>query len=172
MVKVGAAEVVVIDAAGGQVARHCRAVERGSQVLELDHYLETLRFRPGALAGSAPLARARAEGVFTQAHQSWWDHTRRVLGDQKGTQALVEVLIGTRRRGRACVEDALARAARAGWATPEAVIIEARRLEERAVAGAAPLDADLGAAVMVLGAQRACMPALDAYDGLLAGVAA
>jgi hypothetical protein len=172
MVKVGAAEVVVVDGAGAEAARHCRAVGRGSQVLELDHYLETLRHRPGALAGSAPLAKARGEGVFTEAHQAWWDHARRVLGDQKGTQALVEVLIGTRRLDPARAEAALAEAVRAGWTAPEAVIIEARRLAGQGEDTAPRVDADLGAALMVLGADRAGLPVLGAYDRLLAGVAA
>jgi transposase len=143
-VKVGASEVTVLDGVGREVARHARAVGRGSQVLELDHYLETLRHRPGAFAGSAPLARARAHGVFTGAHQAWWGHVRRALGDQEGTRVLVEVLLGARRIDPACVEGALSRAAAAGWTTPEAVLIEARRLEETGSERAVRLDADLG----------------------------
>ena len=171
-VKVAAAEVTVTDTAGREVARHLRAVGRGSQVLELDHYLETLRYRTGGFAGSAPLAQARAQGVFTSAHQAWWEHVRRVLGDRDGTRALVDVLLGARRIAPARVEEALSRAAQAGWTTAEAVLVEARRLAETGTVGTVLLDADLGHALTVLGTDRDALPSLGAYDGLLAGVAA
>ena len=36
----------------------------------LDHYLEILARKPGALPGSVPLAQARADGPFTAAHEA------------------------------------------------------------------------------------------------------
>ena len=47
------------------VARHERAVGKGVKVLDLDHYLEILLRKPGALPGATALAQARAAGVFT-----------------------------------------------------------------------------------------------------------
>jgi len=41
---------------GACVARHERCYERGQQILNLEHYLEVLERKPGALAGSTPLA--------------------------------------------------------------------------------------------------------------------
>ena len=38
------------------VARHARAVGKGIEILELDHYLEVLSIKPGALAGASALA--------------------------------------------------------------------------------------------------------------------
>src|SRR3954465_4322502 len=45
-----------------QVARHERATVRGSQTLNLDHYLEVLVRKPGALPGATALAQARPAG--------------------------------------------------------------------------------------------------------------
>jgi len=48
----------------------------GAEHLDLDHYLEILLRKPGALPGSVPLAQARAAGTFTAAHQQLWDAAR------------------------------------------------------------------------------------------------
>jgi transposase len=50
------------------VAVHPRLVASGDEHLVLDHYLEILARKPGALPGSVPLAQARAGGSFTAAH--------------------------------------------------------------------------------------------------------
>src|SRR5680860_1846538 len=54
------------------VAQHERAVGKGVQVLELDHYLEILLRKPGALPGATALVQARAAGVFTSEHEAFW----------------------------------------------------------------------------------------------------
>ena len=51
------------------VAVHPRLVSSGAEHLDLDHYLEILLRKPGALPGSVPLAQARAAGTFTAEHQ-------------------------------------------------------------------------------------------------------
>jgi hypothetical protein len=56
-----------------EVARHPRLTRRYSYRDELDHYLEILLAKPGALAGSSALAIARTEGTFTVTHQAFWD---------------------------------------------------------------------------------------------------
>jgi hypothetical protein len=52
--------------------------------LVLDHYLEVLRRKPGALPGATALAQARAAGTFTAAHQRYWDAARHQHGDAAG----------------------------------------------------------------------------------------
>jgi len=47
---------------GRTVARHERCYERNQQVLELEHYLDVLERKPGALAGSNRLRRGGKEG--------------------------------------------------------------------------------------------------------------
>jgi hypothetical protein len=51
------------------VARHDRAVGRHVEVLCLDHYLEVLVTKPGALPGATALAQAKGRGVFTASHR-------------------------------------------------------------------------------------------------------
>src|SRR5262249_40051780 len=64
------AEQVLVFAGTQLVARHERSRVRGGQVLVLDHYLEVLARKPGALPGSMALSQARATGVFTVAHEA------------------------------------------------------------------------------------------------------
>ena len=58
-----------------------RIVAKGGQSVQLDHYLEVLKTKPGALPGSTALARARESGAFTSAHEAFWAAARRVNGD-------------------------------------------------------------------------------------------
>lgn len=80
------------------VARRERAAGKYAETLVLDHYLEVLRRKPGALPGATTLARPRAAGTFTAAHQAYWDAARRKHGDAAGTRALIEVLLAHRAR--------------------------------------------------------------------------
>ena len=100
---------VVVRADGRVVAEHPRSLHKGTEDLVLDHYLEILHRKPGALAGATALAAARASGAFTAAHQGFWDAARRGLGDGPGTRALIGALLlhrtmpaarGARRDGR------------------------------------------------------------------------
>ena len=73
------ADEVIISHSGRVVAHHERLVHRLDESLHLDHYLEILLRKPGALAASSPLAQARAAGVFTPAHDAYWEEARRRL---------------------------------------------------------------------------------------------
>ena len=75
------------------VAEHERATERGSVTLVLDHYLEVLAYKPGALPGATALVQARRAGVFTATHERYWAAAKARYGDKTGTQALVEALL-------------------------------------------------------------------------------
>lgn len=91
-VRLGADRLIVLDDTT-VIARHVRSLHKGSEDLLLDHYLEVLVRKPGALAGATALATARANGSFTPAHQAFWDAARRALGDRDGTRALVGALL-------------------------------------------------------------------------------
>jgi transposase len=56
---------------GQQVARHERCYRRRQHVLDLEHYLDVLSHKPGALAGSKPLAQWRAAGLWSAASPAW-----------------------------------------------------------------------------------------------------
>jgi hypothetical protein len=62
-----ASDLVVYDGRA-EVARHERLGARGGSRLELDHYLEGLLRKPGALPGATVLEQARAAGRFTPVH--------------------------------------------------------------------------------------------------------
>jgi transposase len=157
-VRLSATAVEVLD--GPQVvARHERAAGKYAEILVLDHYLEVLRRKPGALPGATALARARAAGAFTAAHQRYWDAARRQHGDAAGTRALIEVLLAHRTLPAAAVEAAMTKAITSGVLDAQAVLIDARRQAGRQVAPVIPIGA--------LARYDRPAPALDAYDQLL-----
>jgi transposase len=157
-VRLSAMSVQVLD--GPQVvARHERAAGKYAEVLTLDHYLEVLRYKPGALPGATALAQARAAGAFTPSHQRYWDAARRARGDAAGTRALTEVLLGHRALPAAALTQAMDRAAGSGALDPQAVLIDARRLAGGPVAAVIPIGA--------LARYDRPAPALAGYDQLL-----
>lgn len=119
-------DLVVFD--GRRVAaRHPRLSTRGAYRDDLDHYLEILQVKPGALAGSSALAQARAAGTFTDAHQQFWDNARTTHGDSAGTRALIDVLLLHRHRPAEAVHAGLTAALALGVSNAELVSIEARK---------------------------------------------
>ena len=141
------------------VARHERAAGKYAEILVLDHYLEVLRRKPGALPGATALAQARAAGTFTAAHQGYWDAARRQHGDAAGTRALIEVLLAHRTLPAAAVTAAMTRATASGVLDAQAVLTDARRQAGLEAAPVIPLGA--------LARYDRPAPALDAYDQLL-----
>src|ERR1700735_4601117 len=75
-----------------EAARHERLPGRAGLRLDLDHYLEALVRKPGALPGSTALEQARAAGEVTPVHDAWWAAACKAHGDAAGTRALIEVL--------------------------------------------------------------------------------
>lgn len=112
------------------VAHHERLMGKGAVGLELDHYLETLGHKPGALPGSTALEQARASGAFTAVHDAWWAAARKAHGDAAGTRALIEVLLLHRHLPRDLVIAGLAASLRAGAFTADAVALEARMIAD------------------------------------------
>jgi hypothetical protein len=125
-VRLGANEVVFFDGSA-TVAVHPRLIAAGDERLVLDHYLEILMRKPGALPGSTPLAQARAAGVFTAAHEAFWASARAKHGDIKGTRMLIEVLLLHRKMPAAAVNAGMRAAVAAGSVNPDVVAIEARK---------------------------------------------
>ncbi|MDN5804360.1 MAG: IS21 family transposase [Microlunatus sp.] len=125
-VRLGADTVRAFDGAT-VTASHVRSLHKGTEDLVLDHYLQVLTRKPGALAGSTALVVARARGVFTPVHQSFWDAARRALGDQAGTRALIEALLLHRTLPVAAVHAAMAEAQAAGQFGADQLAVTARR---------------------------------------------
>jgi hypothetical protein len=129
-VRLGAQALEVV-ADGRVVARHERSLHKGTEDLVLDHYLEILVRKPGALPGSTALAQARASGSFGATHERFWDEARRRLGDGAGTRALIGVVLLQRRMAADVVTAAMEAVLALGSVDVEVVAIEARRLADR-----------------------------------------
>jgi transposase len=162
------------------VAEHERAVGRSVQVLELDHYLEILLRKPGALPGATALAQARAAGVFTSEHEAFWAAARKTRGDSAGTRALIEVLLLHRHLDRADVLAGITAALSVGSTNADVVAVEARKSAQQHGATPEPeatTPSRQAQRVVSLTERRLAalpgderpLPTVDAYDQLLAG---
>lgn len=146
---------------GRTVAVHDRSLHKGSEDLVLDHYLEVLARKPGALPGSVALAQARASGTFTATHERFWDEARRQLGDGAGTRALCKVVLLHRTLPAESVYAGIDAALAVGSVDPDVVAIECRRVRDAAdVAPVVPISSAR--------CEQRPPPSLDGYDGLLA----
>jgi hypothetical protein len=157
-VRVSALNVQVLDGPR-VVAAHDRAAGKYAEALVLDHYLEVLRYKPGAMPGATALGQARAAGAFTASHQRYWDAARRARGDTAGTRALIEVLLGHRTLPAEVLLDAMDKAVTSGALDPQSVLIDGRRLAAGPVAPVIPIGA--------LARYDRPAPVLDSYDALL-----
>jgi transposase len=155
------ATVVEVRSGGRVVARHQRAVSRGTQSLVLDHYLEVLVRKPGALPNATALAQAREQGAFTPTHEAFWRAARRRLGDAPGTRALIEVLLAHRHLPAAAVIEGMRRALTAKTVNPEVVLVEARQAADADSAHVVPIG------VQALAHYDRPTPTLGSYDALL-----
>ncbi|WP_350247795.1 IS21 family transposase (plasmid) [Rhodococcus sp. D-6] len=130
-VLLNASNLIVFDGKT-EIARHERLMTKGSARVDLDHYLEVLLRKPGALSGATALEQARASGRFTPVHDAWWAAACKAHGDGDGTRALIEVLMLHRHLPHEHVVAGLATALRVGALTADAVALEARKHNEAA----------------------------------------
>jgi transposase len=162
-VRLGAVQVRVLDA-GKVIATHTRSLHKGSEDLELDHYLEVLTRKPGALSGATALVAARASGAFTPVHQRFWDTARRGLGDGLGTRALVGVLLLHRALPATAVVAGIDAALTLASFDPDLVAVEARR---SMLTGQPPSPVALPATASPAALLERPAPSLAGYDQLL-----
>jgi transposase len=177
-VKLSASAVTVFDR-NTVVARHRRAIGKGVKVLELDHYLEILLRKPGALPGATALVQARAAGLFTTTHDAFWAAARKALGDSAGTRALIEVLLLHRHLDHGDLVAGIAAAVSVGSVHADVVAVEARKAAQQRGAAAPPVEATpRGRRVVSLTERRLVdqselpgddrpLPSVVAYDELL-----
>jgi hypothetical protein len=94
------------------VARHERSYSRRQRVLDLEHYLDVLERKPGALAGSSPLQQWRERGRWPESSDRLWRSLRERHGSPAGTWSMIELLVVGKREGwdrlRRAIEEALA----------------------------------------------------------------
>jgi len=99
---------------GCQVARHERCYGRRQHVLDLEHYLDVLSHKPGALAGSKPLAQWREAGRWPACYDELWSRLLARHGKQNGTRAMVAVVSLGREFGHDKLRAAITRAVSLG----------------------------------------------------------
>ncbi|WP_069757808.1 IS21 family transposase [Streptomyces sp. LUP47B] len=167
-----------------EIARHRRLTGRGAEHLVLDHYLEALLTKPGALERSEALHQARTEGTFTAVHEAFWAAAKKALGDIEGTKALVKVLLLHRHQQHGDVVAGIRGALAAGTFNEDVIALEARKAAQ--TAGRAPtvtvgtpapksLDADPAQVTPLtprrlaraLPADQRPLPRLEQWDELL-----
>lgn len=128
-VLLNASDLIVFDGKT-EIACHERLMTKGATRVDLDHYVEVLLRKPGALPGATALEQARASGRFTLVHDAWWAAACNAHGDSDGTRALIEVLMLHRHLPHEHVVAGLATALRAGALTADAVALEARKHDD------------------------------------------
>jgi transposase len=145
---------------GKCVARHERCYERHRKVLELEHYLDVLLKKPGALAGSTALEQCRAQGRWPASYDRFWEVLRQRHGKQEGTRALIEVLLLAREHGPARVRQAVEEALELGCSDVSAVryLLSVTHREQQPVAVPVPVG--------VLNRYDRPQPRLEDYDRL------
>jgi hypothetical protein len=139
--RLGATSVELVHG-GKVVAQHERLQGQREQVLELDHYLELLWYKPGALSRSMPLRQARQRGHWPAVYDELWSQLRLRYGDSEGTRHLLEVLLMHRDAESDEVHTAVALALEYGCHDSGAILVLLRQLQATE-AEAAPL-VDLG----------------------------
>jgi transposase len=106
---------------GRCVARHERSYRRQQQVLDLEHYLDVLYRKPGALAGSRPLEQQRRAGLWPESFDQIWQSLIERHGKQSGTKQMIELLKLTRQHGHERLQQAIEKALATGCTDPAAV---------------------------------------------------
>ena len=154
------AHTVTIRHDGQIVARHDRAVERFSTTAQLDHYLELLARKPGALRRALPLSQARERGEWPSAYDELWQRLEEKTGRSEAASQMVDVLLLCREQPPEAVERAVAGALAAGAIDGRAVQVLCRRTSERPAVERVTLD-DRVQSVEVP------TPSISAYDELL-----
>ena len=183
-VKLSASMVTVFDRGSTSarvVAVHHRAAGKGEKVLNLDHYLEILLRKPGALPDATALAQARTAGTFTATHDAFWAAARKAHGDSAGTRVLVEVLLLHRHLEHRDVLAGITAALGVGSTSADVVAVEARKAAQHRGVGPPPIETRGQRQVISLTERRLTagdclvelptddrpLPRVDAYDDLL-----
>jgi hypothetical protein len=146
---------------GRCLAQHERSYGRGHQILDLEHYLDVLERKPGAMQNSTPLAQWRSAGRWPECLDRIWRKLEDRHGSSGGTREMI----------------ALVRAVSgAGWARLIAAVEEALRLGVGDAAAVLHImnmpDAEQRKQYAIAVAEELAqferpMPAIDEYDLLL-----
>ena len=155
------ATVVELWHEGRCVAAHERCYGRHQEILNLEHYLDVLERKPGALAGSTPLAQWRQLGRWPASYDTFWQGLMARLGTQAGTREMIGLLQLGRVHGQAALRRAIEAALALGVQDSAAV---RHLLATPALERTQPAALEVGALAIF----ERPLPELGAYDTLLA----
>ena len=145
---------------GHCVARHERCYGSFREVLNLEHYLEPLERKPGALAGSKPLEQWRQKGRWPASYDRIWEQLMIRNGSQHGTRRMIELLQLGKPHGHAWLRQAVESALEMGSCDVSTVwyLITAGQLDR-----GRPETIDVGP----LSCYERPLPVMTDYDKLL-----
>jgi transposase len=161
--RIGAREIT-ISHGGAVVARHERLQGRFGTSAQLDHYLELLERKPGALEHSLALAQERERGAWPVAFDELWAALTGRYGRSEAARQMVDVLLLCREHGPDRVALAVRGALTAGAHDGRAVGVLARRAGTTQTVPAPLTDLEPR-----LAAHARPTPDLTDYDQLLGG---
>ena len=101
------ASVIELWHEGHCVARHERCYRRRQQILDLEHYLDVLSRKPGALAGSKPLEQRRQAGLWPPSFDRIWQALIERQGKQNGTRQMIDLLKLSAQHGQHRLQEAI-----------------------------------------------------------------
>ena len=73
-------------------AQHPRCYGRGHEILDLEHYLDVLERKPGAMKGSTPLQQWRQAGRWPACMDAIWRELEQRHGKSKGTREMIALV--------------------------------------------------------------------------------
>jgi transposase len=114
---------------GKIVAAHERLAGKHETSAQLEHYLDLLARKPGALARSLALRQERDRGDWPDCFDELWRKISERSGREEAARQMVDVLLLTRELGAETVKLAVAGALAAGAHDGRAVALLARRRE-------------------------------------------
>jgi transposase len=145
------------------VARHERCYGRGYQILDLEHYLDVLERKPGAMRNSTPLAQWREAGRWPECLDRIWRELEQRHGRSTGTREMITLVRAGSTAGWPRLIAAVKEALRLG-ANDAAAVLHIMNMPdvERRKQYAVALAEDLAQF-------ERPMPVMDEYDLLLTG---
>lgn len=108
---------------GKRLARHDRCFSRQKKVLDLEHYLDVLSKKPGALQGSSALEQWRAQGKWPASFDRLWEELKKRRGKQDGTRAMIDLLLLGRTHGYEALRNAIDKTVAIGCMDVNAVVL-------------------------------------------------
>jgi hypothetical protein len=146
---------------GHCVARHERCYSRLQEILDLEHYLEPLESKPGALSGSKPLEQWRQKGRWPDSFDRIWEQLMLRNGRPDGTRRMIELLLLGKEHGYQSLRQAVESALEMGSCDVSAV--QYLMTSERQLSRNCPEPIDVGP----LSCYERPLPVMTDYDLLL-----